>query len=267
MIEVCFNITTKYVLDEFKSDLQSEAVLCLGRYFSIGDLTQLAAERSAKVCARLNSFCYSDFTSEEFDECYEAELEQLRADYDEFEKYLTCGEPVRVWIEHNADAYTAFRWFCYEMNDRENTVYLVTQPSVRYDIYAEKFTKNFGWAGDCEHMVECAAHAVEISRKEYTYYSEEWESLVRENTPMRVLINDEIVGVGIDFFDSFILDCIVEMPAKEAKIIGNVLGKCRLEVGFVAERIEGMIERGLVKVDEDISDEDGYKWPRVISRA
>lgn len=79
-----------------------------------------------------------------------------------------------------------------------------------------------------------------------------WKRLRAENTPLRVVLNGQLIGVPENFYDALIYHEIVKQPEifREAMAIGGFLGKYGPGVGdaWVALRIEKMIKAGRLAV-------------------
>ena len=56
-------------------------------------------------------------------------------------------------------------------------------------------------------------------------YAQTWEMLKEDNSPLRAVINGELTGVPEDFYDFLIQKELTASPIKEARLIGNILGK------------------------------------------
>ena len=84
-------------------------------------------------------------------------------------------------------------------------------------------------------------------------YRSLWVELQEENTPLRAIINGKIMSVGEDFYDFLIWKELTKKPIKEARLIGNILGKDPISIGdwWYAKRIQQFIEQGNIKVMED----------------
>lgn len=84
-------------------------------------------------------------------------------------------------------------------------------------------------------------------------YRSLWVELQEENTPLRAIINGKIMSVGEDFYDFLIWKELTKKPIKEARLIGNILGKYPISIGdwWYAKRIQQFIEQGNIKVMED----------------
>ena len=96
-------------------------------------------------------------------------------------------------------------------------------------------------------------------------YAMLWSDLVEENSSLRAVINSKVFSVPEDFYDFLIWKWLNEVPVKEARLIGNILGHSQLSVGdwWYARRIEYYIKQGKIRVIEDSEN----KYARMICRA
>lgn len=103
-----------------------------------------------------------------------------------------------------------------------------------------------------------------LSANERRMLGSKWMELTEDNSPLRAVVNGELVGVPEDFYDFLILREITEAPVKEARLIGDILGKYPLQVGdwWYAFRIEQMIRAGKIRVLQDAK----QKYTRMICR-
>lgn len=99
---------------------------------------------------------------------------------------------------------------------------------------------------------------------EIRMYGNQWADLVEDNSPLRAVINGNLIGVTEDFYDFLIRIRLSSNPVKEARVIGDILGHYPLGIGewWYASRIELMIKAGSVRVVEDSE----RKYARIICR-
>lgn len=88
---------------------------------------------------------------------------------------------------------------------------------------------------------------------------------MRDNSPLRAVIGNRVVGVGEDFYDFLIWKHLTEEGVRQAKLIGNLLGRYQLSVGdwWYAKRIQHHIDRGRIEIVEDSE----RKYGRLIRRS
>ena len=89
-----------------------------------------------------------------------------------------------------------------------------------------------------------------------------WGILVEENSPLRAVINNRVLSVPEDFYDFLIWKWLKDVPVKEARLIGDIIGHSQLGVGdwWYARRIEYHIQQGKIQVIEDSEN----KYARMI---
>ena len=95
-------------------------------------------------------------------------------------------------------------------------------------------------------------------------YAALWSELVEDNTPLRAVVNGKVLSVPDDFYDFLIWKWLKDVPLKEARLIGNILGYSQIGIGdwWYARRIEYYIEQGKICVIEDSE----YKYARIICK-
>ncbi len=74
--------------------------------------------------------------------------------------------------------------------------------------------------------------------------AQQWERLVAENAPLRVLENGKIVSADLSYYDAAILS---NVPAEEtiaARVIGRTLADCRVSDEFVFARLRALAAAG-----------------------
>lgn len=267
MIDVCFSRTASGILKFLKKDINSEAVFHLGGYLDTGDISESVQEHYAKQEAETLRYFYKDISDEEITDTYKEEVKQIRSRHTKFKKYLSGGEPVRVWICRNANDYCGLFWLCNEMKNKSNKLSVVICPTYEYNTLNRKYQHSFGWGLEPDALIDVVHSSKELNAEEKEFFARQWELLVEANKSLRILINDMVVSAEKDFLDSAILRFVPEMPTKQSEVMGDFLGSWHCcSVSFISERIEQMIEEGQIKVCEDIVDDHGCYWPRKIAK-
>ena len=95
----------------------------------------------------------------------------------------------------------------------------------------------------------------EITKKQIEICSDRWKELCKENAPMRLMVNGNLVSLPEDFLDSFIRNTIIKLPEKFtiARLVGDVMGVYELMVGDFSlyERVLCFVERGELEIVEE----------------
>ena len=84
-------------------------------------------------------------------------------------------------------------------------------------------------------------------------YAGLWGILQEDNSPLRAVVNGQLIGVPEDFYDFLIWERITQKPIKEARLLGDILGNSQLGVGdwWYAKRIDYFVQTGKIKIVED----------------
>ncbi|MGN0316723.1 MAG: DUF3658 domain-containing protein [Lachnospira sp.] len=92
-----------------------------------------------------------------------------------------------------------------------------------------------------------------LSKEEVKMYHSLWNELKEDNNPLRAVINGKIMGVAEEFYDFLIWKRLTKKPIKEARLIGDILGKYPVNIGYwwYAKRINSFIAQSEIKVVED----------------
>lgn len=73
----------------------------------------------------------------------------------------------------------------------------------------------------------------EICNDEVKQYATKWGKLVEDNSLLRTVINNHVIGVEENFYDFLIWKKLTEKPIKQARLIGNMLGNYQIDKGNI----------------------------------
>lgn len=177
-----------------------------------------------------------------------------------------AGEPVRIWYSEQPDELCGLCWLLCQLNGqgKGGSVSMVRLP--RWEERPDGvLVERLGW-GDVTPRewsrflsLEQPASSIRLRAA-----ANRWRELQEENAPLRAVVNGRLTSVAEDFYDPFLRRELARMPEefREAVLIGEVLGRCRLGigVGLLAGRIEAMIAAGeLESVTEAAAGEPAYR--------
>lgn len=242
----------------------SEEVVCLGFMLDIGNIKESVDSQYRK------NLIYSMYAQNQYgrnpeiDEelkrtgkVYENELLRLR-------KYLEDGETIRIWYSDAPYSRCGFYSLCRMLQNYNNEVHVVKLPE--YVLRKTSIISYRNW-GDvsAEEFAGFLSHERVLTKEEVRMYAMLWTELTEDNSPLRVVINGRITGVQDDFYDFLIWKRLTYKPIKEAKLIGDILGRFQIGIGdwWFARRIEYFIQQDKIKVLEDSEN----KYARVIGIA
>ncbi len=172
-------------------------------------------------------------------------------------------EAVRIWTGDNPDEACGMHWMLSMLIKRTEEVRLVKLPNeeVRGDVLREYR----GWGevlpGEWSRFLE---YEETLSKLQIRSRVCRWRELQEENMPLRAVVSGRLTSLNADAFDHFICMEIdrAETEFRQARIIGNVLGKYPIGVGdgFLAMRMEEMLRAGKLEILADAGEgEPSYR--------
>lgn len=241
----------------------SAEVLCLGFMMDIGNIKE--AMESAYRRKLIYSMLAQDQWGEDEDcreglenigEFYIKELQRLK-------DYLDDGEPVRIWYSDVPYSRCGLYSLCQMLKEYENEISVVKLPE--YIVRDACIASHESWGEiSAEEFAGFLPYEKPLSKEEVNRFAMLWSGLVEDNSPLRAVVNGKVLGVPEDFYDFLIWKWLKDVPVKEARLIGNILGHTQLGVGdwWYARRIEYYVNQGAIRIVEDAEN----KYMRVICR-
>jgi len=242
----------------------AEEVICLGFMLDIGDIRE-SVESS---CRR--ELIYAMYAQDQWaqDEETKRELRNVGDYYvkelHRLKHFLEDGEPVRVWYSDTPYSRCGLYSLCQILQKYGNKISAVKLPE--YVVRDKNIVFHHSWNEvSAEEFAGFLSYEKPLSREEIRMYAMLWEELAEENSPLRAMIGGRVLSVPEDFYDFLIWKWLGNVPVKECRVIGNILGHAQLGVGdwWYAGRIEHYIQQGKILVVEDSEN----KYARVICSA
>lgn len=207
---------------------------------------------------------------EEFSEQYDKMFNNVLSTLRNLEKLLKQDEKIRIWYSDAPNEFCGFCWLIALINlwnIKNDRIIYVKLPGSILDKNGEYTTYDGSWCFGPEELA-----GLEITQKHLTesykkFHIEQWERAKRENTPLRITLNGQIISVYEDFYDSIILRESEKQKEifDESSLISSVLKKIPVTGEFVENRIEAMIDTGIFDVvDKKKHHEGDYSY--VLSR-
>lgn len=227
-------------------------VICLGFALDIGDIRE---EADSDYRNRLLYSLYSHGQWEEMEEANE-ELKNLGRTYagelERLKGYLDEGEKIRIWYSEAPYSLCGLYHLCTILAEYENEIRVVPLP--KYKVCSGSVIVYQNW-GDvsADEFAGFLIYERELSREEIRMYRAKWNELKEEGSMLRAVINGRLIGVPEEFYDFLILGMIGKKPVKEARLIGNIMGKTQLSIGdwWYSKRIDRLIGEGKIEIIED----------------
>lgn len=174
-------------------------------------------------------------------------------------------EPIRMWISTSDPVEMCGTYFvCHFMAESRTPLSIVSIPKLIeknnrimcYHSTGEVEAEEFGAFTEYEEAIS------ELQRKVYAGI---WCDLIRENAPLRAIVNGRLISVPMDFYDFALLSNLSDEPLK----IGQLIGKTLAQIPGVGDRwlffrIRAMIESGeLIELSMGTGD---HPYSEIIKR-
>ena len=242
-----------------------DEVICFNYLLDVGNIQEPfdSAYRDQLIFSMYTQSGWEE--SEEYLEGLKEDIRRQRQAYDRFRAFLEKGEDIRIWYSTAAYSMCGLYWLCNILGNAGNRVYVVKLPEYQ-ETGAGTIIHFRSWGEvSAEQFASFLPLQRELSLHVRRMYGNCWTELVEDNSPLRAVVNGELVGVPENFYDYLIRKEITESPVKEARLIGNILGKYPVMVSdwWYAARIEKLLEKGEIQILQDSS----RKYARMIRLA
>ena len=241
----------------------SEKVICLGFMMDIGNIKEPMESPYRR------ELIYSMYAQNQWEQDEEIEKELKNAgdvytkELYRLKDFLDHGEAVRIWYSDAPYSRCGFYSLCQILKEYENEISVVKLPE--YITREKEIVSYQSWSEvSAEEFAGFLPYEKPLSKEEVRMYAALWSELVEDNTPLRAVVNGKVLSVPDDFYDFLIWKWLKDVPLKEARLIGNILGYSQIGIGdwWYARRIEYYIEQGKICVIEDSE----YKYARIICK-
>lgn len=128
------------------------------------------------------------------------------------------AKKIRIWSSHlNCEEYCLLLYICSLFKDKQISV-----------VFAEElnwYCKSISMTNK-EEVIELLKREHILTREEVDDYVNKWNEVFRENAELRHVVNGEVIGTSIDYFDKQILECLrdsgeIKLNAFIGELIAN----------------------------------------------
>ena len=182
---------------------------------------------------------------------------------------LLSADTLRVWYGDEPDELCGFAFLMERLTAQnfQGTVQAVKLPCphVRPDGTAVFYG---GWDQVEPELWAPFAHAArDISPVERQGWANIWRALRAQNAPLRVVLNGQITGVPLNFYDAVIRRQIAGLDPEfdETLLIGRTISRLPdVSDALIALRVQALVERGELEVlDADAAPDAAAYWRRL----
>ncbi len=241
----------------------SQDVVYIGFALDIGDISGEfdGIERQnvfQKVWGRFN---FDDNEQEQF-------FHNQRKDMEKLLSAVINGIPIRIWKSNTPYSTCGFYFICNILRNIDCEINVVSLPE--YKQVSENEIVTYGDWGQIQSgkFYQFLTLERQLSQSEKLMFSNRWCDLVRENAPLRAVVNGKLISVPEDYYDYIITKNIPEDDFLMARLIGKIMGNYDLGVSdsWYALRIDKMIEEKklIIVENKDISHPYGKILKKVM---
>lgn len=181
-----------------------------------------------------------------------AELKKVGDKYikeiNRLKEFIYKGEPIRIWYSDAPYSMCGFYHLCNILNEHCTSCKISAIKLPKYlETDTNKLQQFLNWGEIMpEKFLLFLPLEKELTKNEIRLFSAKWNELVEDNSPIRAVINGQVLGVSEDFYDFIIRKEMPKEEIKVAQLIGHILGKYPLGVSdwWYGKRIQAMIEKG-----------------------
>lgn len=255
MLNVCFGDSECGML---KDALDGEKVTYSHRALELGQIYPEYFEESRREW--IDSF---------FAVCSKCKRAKIwKDDCKRFERILDDAKKdkeLRIWHASSPHARCGLYHLVYSLQGTDCRIFVVEMPS---DVgYREPHCdRSWGEASPTEARY-CLKLERELTADERNELSLTWERLAEENSELRLNVDGKVTSLPIWYLDEEILSYAPkDKNFSLGRLVGETLGNCVHAVsdGFIAERIESMIDGGELTVVERAKKREDYYSKTVI---
>lgn len=225
-----------------KSSIGEAAVLELAL-----DMGPLAEDGNLSRRRELLGQLYGTFFSDAYPH-WERTLEAL----ERLRRVGAGGEPVRIWLCPDTPSEVCGLFYtCHLLKNSCPPLFVVSLPRTPHP-REDGAVCRFRGSGEYspEELAQAAENTIPLSPALGRYCVTRWNDLVRENAPLRVLLNGDLLSVPEDFYDSVLRDSLPRGSFRVGNILGRLLSRLSgVGDGWLFLRLQAMVRSGeLVEV-------------------
>ena len=242
-------------------EIERKDILCFSVALSIGSITEQELGKQRVAALQKLMGIYPDNIKPAALDMIGTAKKRLKELFERAEK----GEAIRVWTSDTPDEACGFCWLIDQLKpigfENLDITYVKlpdfhVMPDGTVVLYS-------GWGEVAPHQWgHLASYGQKLPVNYMHALSFRWQQLKKENTPLRAVVNRQLVSVPETFYDSFILCELEEQEDEfiEAKLIGKVIGKYSLGISdsLIALRIDSFINDGMLNPITQAKPEDPY---------
>lgn len=172
--------------------------------FSIGPLWKLD-EKIGQT--KRNEWLVEHINDEQDDYVYENKLANTLCEIED----IPHQPPIYIWYGNNVDEQVGLRFFLYLLRDKTNEIFLINTTELSALKNEEQSIFHTSQMALEDLKLVFYNNPKRITDQERLNFKREWETLSQTNEVLRLWVNEEVIGVPENHYDSRILRTIEEL--------------------------------------------------------
>lgn len=158
-------------------------------------------------------------------------------------KAIDDNKKIRIWTSHyNIYSYLIMLLVCYVIYKRNYTLYVTYSDEYSKDCVSPSMMKSL-------ELEKLATLEHKLTKKEIINFSNMWENIIKNNAEMRILENNVVKSVSINYYDSMILNKLKTLgQIKVSKLVGLLINEVYLTDSLYTYFIKRLIKENKIKI-------------------
>lgn len=226
----------------------SKDVVNIGFSLDVGDISGAidGDERQNVFYKMWGRFDFDDKEQEQF-------FQNQRKDIEKLLSAAKDGTSIRIWKSNAPYSTCGFYFVCNILRNIDCKISVVSLPEFKL-ITDNNIVEYSHWGEvNAGKFYQFLSLEKQLSQIEKQIIGDYWYELVKENAPLRAIINGKLISVEESFYDFIITKNLPDDDFLMARFIGKLLGEYSLGISdsWYALRIDRMIEENKLSVVEN----------------
>lgn len=159
----------------------------------------------------------------------------------EISKSIKNGDKIRIWTTHKeANSYLMLLYICNYFLEADCDLYVLFSDELNDDFYSPSCMRE----GELEELSKLEH---KLTKQEKQDYSNIWNQVVKNNSNMRIMENNNVKCVSFDYYNDTILELLKELgEVKTIKLVARLMANIYFSDIFLTYLIYRLIKKGKI---------------------
>lgn len=213
-----------------KINLKDSDILKINILFNVGDLSNIS----------------NYIINIPKDLCFEEKNYYIKDETDKIIDSINRQYKIRVWTSH-IDIYSYLIMLYVSSIVKKHDYQL-------YVIYCDEYKKDYPSISTMkiEEVEKLVFLEHKLENEEIKYNCDVWKKLIRDNSELRIIENEMVKSVSLNYYDKYILDILSKIgKVKISQLIGKLMQKVYLQDNLYKYLINNLIKNGRIIIYRD----------------